>query len=979
MFPFVNHFEATSSDDNSLRSDNTNSSGFFQDKGFNQGIEGNEESSPLSMNNQGSTNTGIFPSNVPDFDWRGFSDSELSKSGISFPQNSLEFMSEASLGNYIQQQRIIDQGELNLRDYGGLFANNHNANHMDFPSALEGTVEFPCSNMWRPQKNAQTVPIASGIPPHTISNAPSLTEDSLQPKPQWPVSQQFHQWHHLPYLPFDEQSKAHSNWCRHDEFLNHFTGKELSNLPHLPAEQSQVVQHVVSGNSALGFGSIAAAEVTNTTNLTVRELLLLYIKQKSWGGNRASFLEHMHVIECNHHECKCGQYFWLVSHFDNCDNSNCSICGTVQRSPVKRKNGLSEAFCDVDYNATCTDNSLKRMRIDDPIASRTSHEVAPLTNQPFSAGFNDGDMKWYTEILSFNEGPTSSGVTKTDVVSESQASDLNYAYNFSEELTISCNQREIDHSCMSEIASDAVDDSYHIVPILSEDPIRSLNKDQEKDDIYNSILDINNALNNASTFSEDLGIDCEQGEVDHSSMSEIGSYAVDNFQGLSFDCGPIFSEEHNSCCKEEQKFVDPEIKVKSVSLADFFTAEQMEEHLYSLRQLSGQEVRGKATHFDLENMCQLCSMDKLVFAPTPKYCSFCGTRIKRNMVYHWTLDESGGSEYHFCTKCLNGNRGANIKFNGASIPKSKLQKGKTNEKIEESWVQCGKCEFWQHQICALYNEKRDLEGKGKYVCPKCCLEEIRSGLRVPLPKTAAFEAKDLPRTILSDHIEQRLFTHLDQEREERAMALGKKIDEVPGASGLVVRVVLSVKKQLKVSPQYLGIFQGENYPAEFEYTSKIGYLDYCQKRGFGTCYIWACPPFTGEDYILYCHPEIQKTPKPDKLRSWYKSMLRKAEKENIAVDYTNLYDQFFVPRECNTKITAARLPYFDGGYWSIAAQNIVAKIEQENRGGREKLEKLVTKRTFKSMGHSNPSEGAKDILVMQKVFYAELFVLHNIH
>lgn len=94
------------------------------------------------------------------------------------------------------------------------------------------------------------------------------------------------------------------------------------------------------------------------------------------------------------------------------------------------------------------------------------------------------------------------------------------------------------------------------------------------------------------------------------------------------------------------------------------------------------------------------------------------------------------------------------------------------------WVQCGKCEFWQHQICALYNEKRDLEGKGKYVCPKCCLEEIGSGQWVPLPKMAAFEAKDLPRTILSDHIERRLFTHLDQEREERAMALGKKIDEV---------------------------------------------------------------------------------------------------------------------------------------------------------------------------------------------------------
>ena len=47
----------------------------------------------------------------------------------------------------------------------------------------------------------------------------------------------------------------------------------------------------------------------------------------------------------------------------------------------------------------------------------------------------------------------------------------------------------------------------------------------------------------------------------------------------------------------------------------------------------------------------------------------------------------------------------------------------------------------------------------------------------PLVSTV-FGAKDLPRTMLSDHIEQRLFRYLQKEREEKARVTGKSIDEV---------------------------------------------------------------------------------------------------------------------------------------------------------------------------------------------------------
>ena len=93
------------------------------------------------------------------------------------------------------------------------------------------------------------------------------------------------------------------------------------------------------------------------------------------------------------------------------------------------------------------------------------------------------------------------------------------------------------------------------------------------------------------------------------------------------------------------------------------------------------------------------------------------------------------------------------------------------------WVQCDKCEVWQHQVCALFNGRRN-DGEAEFTCPNCCVKEIDRGERKPLPQSAVLGAKDLPKTILSDHIERRLFRRLKQERQERSRHLGKNFDEV---------------------------------------------------------------------------------------------------------------------------------------------------------------------------------------------------------
>ncbi|GMI74047.1 hypothetical protein HRI_001074000 [Hibiscus trionum] len=829
-----------------------------------------------------------------------------------------------------------------------------------------------------------------------------------------PVNEQAVATHnHLPQLPFTRQNQSlrlvNEQAATHGHLS--FTGQNQSFCP--INEQAAIHGHLPFEESHASSERLSILD-------TQKKVLLAYIWHKNSGmfaQNDAlfSFVNHMHSTVCCQYICKCFEFYSIASHYDGCHDARCDICSPFRYIPIVNifrpvlehvKRGLPRVSGKGDSGQSICSSS-EAMQ---PLPKRLKLENPTFTCLPYNGMIYS--MAPFMVQPSFTELPSLSQSQECLESSNSEIMEANTEFlpKLLQDSTISKGMG---------MTQSQVQPSFTNLPSLvhfSEFPVSSNFEAMEVNTELLQKLIEDPTVAKGKGKNMEVNTELLPNLIEDSSNDAIGSY------------------------KEEDIDLVNGTKQRGVSLIENFSAQQIKEHISSLRKYIDQDLGKKerengVVNVDSKDSCQLCGAVKLSLSPAPIYCSSCCARIRCGAMYY-SIPEANGIKHCLCSVCCNASRSKGITSSGISVSKAKLIKMKNDDEPEEWWVQCDKCKCWQHQICALFNEKMNKRGK-YFVCPKCCLKEIENGERMPPLVGTVFGAKDLPRTMLSDHLEQRLSTCLQKNREEKARATGMSIDEVPEVEGLVVREVLSVQKLVKVNKQLLDILQDQNYPAEFPYKSKVillfqniegadvclfimyvqefgaecgrpnqrcvyisyldsvkyfrpetetaasrevlrtvvyhdilvGYLEYCKKRGFATCYIWACPPRKGEDYILYCHPEVQKIPKPDKLRQWHKNMLQKATKAGIVVDLTNLYDQFFSTGKYNTKVTAAHLPYFDGDYWSSAAEDMIKHIEKASgEDSKNTSMKTVSKRTLQSMGHTNPSAHAlKDILLMQKL------------
>jgi len=436
--------------------------------------------------------------------------------------------------------------------------------------------------------------------------------------------------------------------------------------------------------------------------------------------------------------------------------------------------------------------------------------------------------------------------------------------------------------------------------------------------------------------------------------------------------------------------------------------------------------REKLTDGDI---CVLCNSQRRLFEPTVLYCNgVCGMqKIRRNSYYYTAGSKSNASQW--CLNCysLLKDEETIMLDDGTEVRKKDLHKLKNDSMPEEAWVQCDTCDSWVHQICALFNGRKN-KSAASYSCPKCDLAK----LSVPGSRIAAKPLKvaaDLPHCKMSLAIEKGLENHLEKAYMQRAVDTDVPPENVEKVEGITVRVISNMEKTHVVRDEMFARYSRSGCPSEFPVRSKcialfqkihgvdvilfgmyvfeyghncpspnrrrvyISYLDsaqffepkcyrtttyqaliveylrYVKQRGFHSAHIWSCPPLPGDDYIFYCHPSKQLIPKDEMLRNWYYQMLEKAKSEGIVLDIKTLHDEYFKNDGTESTLGQASdptcLPYFEGDYIPGEIEKIIKEISAEDEAKSKNRDDLPSVTTSNKGGSKKGTRSNPGELVNQ--------------
>ncbi|KAK9138698.1 hypothetical protein Sjap_009292 [Stephania japonica] len=481
---------------------------------------------------------------------------------------------------------------------------------------------------------------------------------------------------------------------------------------------------------------------------------------------------------------------------------------------------------------------------------------------------------------------------------------------------------------------------------------------------------------------------CETEPVDDPASSKepiIGTQQENAEMDLEYDHAKsqIVEETVEPCSENTAGEIPEESEEKVLSLIDTFTVEQIEVHIASLRQVNVE--KDTKYHSGMKNnkkffLCKDCYSGKNNCKTIPK-----GKMVEK---VHKALEEKwvecakcGGWQHHICAllndmknkeeepdytcpKCYiqEFQHGERVPLPPSAVPGAKeLPRTSLSDHIERKLFASLEQER-RERADVLGKNLTDVEGAEgltvRVVCSvdKSCKVNQRFWnvlQRENYPQEFPYKSKVILLFQKIEQVDVILFAMFAQE-------YGPECD-YPNKDTVYISYIDSVKY---LRPQIKTV-NGEALRTFVFHELLLGYLDYCKKQGLTKCHIWVCPPKKKDDYIFYCHPDYQNIPTTGKLQNWYQFMIEKAIKGNIVVAFSYLYEHFYGPHS-EDKVTAANLPYFEGGYFPNITDIVIDSVKKlEERGER----KAFTSRKRKKSSSSRPDSyenSAKDILLMKK-------------
>ncbi|KAK9138694.1 hypothetical protein Sjap_009288 [Stephania japonica] len=451
---------------------------------------------------------------------------------------------------------------------------------------------------------------------------------------------------------------------------------------------------------------------------------------------------------------------------------------------------------------------------------------------------------------------------------------------------------------------------------------------------------------------------CETEPVDDPASSKepiIGTQQENAEMDLEYDHAKsqIVEETVETCSENTAGEIPEESEEKVLSLIDTFTVEQIEEHIASLRHVNVE--KDTKYHSGMKNnkkffLCKDCYSGKNNCKTIPK-----GKMVEK---VHEALEEKwvecakcGGWQHHICAlfndtknkeeepdytcpKCYiqEFQHGERVPLPPSAVPGAKeLPRTSLSDHIERKLFASLEQER-RERASVLGKNLTDVEGaEGLTVRVVCSVDKnckVNQRFwnvlqRENYPQEFPYKSKVILLFQKIEQVDVILFAMFAQE-------YGPECD-YPNKDTVYISYIDSVKY---LRPQIKTV-HGEALRTFVFHELLLGYLDYCKRQGLTKCHIWVCPPKKKDDYIFYCHPDDQNIPNTEKLQNWYQFMIEKAIKGNIVVAFSYLYEHFYGPHS-EDKVTAANLPYFEGGYFPNITDIVIDYVKKlEERGERQ--------------------------------------------